>query len=266
MTGIILAAGAGTRLSGSDIVRPKCLAPFAATPLIDLQIRALHACGIEDIVVVVGFEADRVRRACGRGVRFIENATFAETNSLYSLWLARQHCLRGFVVINCDVLFHPAMLADLLDARHENALLVSYPEADDAPFTDEEMKVCVRRGRVVDIRKDLPAEETDGENVGIVKFGERGAARLVEVMERLIAAGRTRDWAPRAFQEFSRDAALFAIGTRGLPWTEIDTPDDYRRAAAVIYPAIHDAVQDRAPGSPTRQPHWDGLPALPRGA
>jgi len=247
VTGIILAAGAGTRLSGSDIVRPKCLAPFAATPLIDLQIGALHACGIDDIVVVVGFEADRVRCACGRRVRFVENPVYAETNSLYSLWLARQHCVGGFVVVNCDVLFHPALLADLVAARHEDALLVSYPEPGDAPFTDEEMKVCVRRGRVVDIRKDLPESETDGENVGIVKFGARGAARLVSLMDRLVASGGTRDWAPRAFREFAREAALFAIGTRGLPWTEIDTPDDYRRAASAVFPAIHDAVRDIAP-------------------
>lgn len=253
MTGIILAAGAGTRLSGSDIVRPKCLAPFAATPLIDLQIRALNACGIQQVVVVVGFEADRVRRACGRRVRFVENATFAETNSLYSLWLARRHCVGGFVVVNCDVLFHPAMLADLVQARHEDALLVSYPGVDEPPFTDEEMKVCVRRGRVVDIRKDLPDAETDGENVGIVKFGVKGAARLVEVMDRLVAAGSRRDWAPRAFREFAREAPLFAIGTRGLPWTEIDTPEDYRRATASIYPAIVEAAPDLAA-------------ALPRGA
>ena len=68
-----------------------------------------------------------MRRACGSGVRFVENPAFAATNSLYSLWLARAVLTEGFVVINCDVLFHPAHAGDLLTARHENALLVSYP-------------------------------------------------------------------------------------------------------------------------------------------
>ena len=81
---------------------------------------------------------------------------FSETNSLYSLWLARPVLEQGFVVMNCDVLFHPAMLVDLLTARHENALLVAYPEHDDPEMGDEEMKVRVRRGRVVDIDKNLP--------------------------------------------------------------------------------------------------------------
>jgi choline kinase len=245
--GVILAAGSGTRLNGSDIVRPKCLAPFNGAPLLELQLRALHTCGIRRVVVVVGFEAGRVRGACATGVTFVENERFAETNSLYSLWLARAHLTGGFVVLNCDVLFHPAMLVDLLTARHENALLVSYPQPGDPEFGDEEMKVCVRRGRVVDIRKDLPADQTDGENVGIVKFGARGAGRLVSTLDRIVTSGRLRDWAPYAFGEFARDEPLFAVGTRGLPWTEIDTPDDYRYASSTIFPAIEADILESAP-------------------
>jgi choline kinase len=140
------------------------------------------------------------------------------------------------------VLFHPLLLADLLSARHENALLVSYPEAADPPFGEEEMKVCVRRGRVVDIGKDLPAPATDGENVGIVKFSREGASRLVNLMDRIVAAGSLHDWAPRAFAQFARREPLYAVGTRGFPWIEIDTPEDYQWAARRIFPAIRGAV------------------------
>jgi choline kinase len=245
--GVILAAGCGTRLAGSNIVRPKCLAPFDGAALIELQMRALRACGVEDIVVVVGFEADHVRRRCPAGVRFIENPRFAETNSLYSLWLTRGMLSHGFVVLNCDVLFDPDMLRDLLTARHPDGLLVSYPGSGDAPFGDEEMKVKVRAGRVVDIRKDLPEGEVDGENVGIVKFSASGAARLVRILDQFVAAGAVRDWAPRAFREFGREAALYAIGTRGLPWIEIDTPADYRRATVQVFPAIRSALNELTP-------------------
>lgn len=247
MIGVILAAGTGSRLNGDKALTPKCLATFGETSLLDLQLRALRSCGIEEIVVVVGFEAQRVRRACGPGVRCVENVRFAETNSLYSLWLARPLLGSGFVVLNCDVLFHPTLLNDLLTARHEAALLVSYPQPGDPPFTDEEMKVCVRRGQVVDIRKDLPRAQTDAENVGIVKFGARSATRLMTIMDEIVGAGGGRDWAPRAFGAFAREAPLYAIGTRGLPWTEIDTPEDYRRAVSHIFPAIQDAVMDLSP-------------------
>ena len=241
MRGVILAAGAGTRFNGGG-VQPKCLAGFGGRPLIELQVRAMRACGIDDIAVVVGFEADSVRKACGPRVQFIENLRFAETNSLYSLWLARAVLQDGFVVMNCDVLFPTVMLADLLTARHQNALLVSYPEPSDPEFGDEEMKVRVRKGRVVDIGKNLSSTDTDGENVGIVKFGAEGAGRLIELMDEIVRSGSERDWAPRAFGAFAREHPLYAVGTRGLPWTEIDTPDDYTRAVTQIFPAIRTAA------------------------
>jgi choline kinase len=240
MRGIILAAGTGTRFNGA--VRPKCLATFGERTLISLQLSALRACGITDITVVVGFEADSVRLACGPHVRFVENPRFHETNSLYSLWLARPVLERGFVVMNCDVLFHPAMLVDLLTARHENALLVAYPQQDDPEMGDEEMKVCVRRGRVVDIDKRLSPRRTDGENVGIAKFSAEGARRLISEMHELVAGNRLSAWAPRAFKAFARGNPLYAIGTRGLPWTEIDTPEDYRYGVEHVYPAIREAI------------------------
>lgn len=238
MRGIILAAGAGTRLYGSDVERPKCLVTFDGRPLIDLQLSTLRAYGIDDITVVVGFEAERVKRACRPGVRFVENQKYAETNSLYSLWLARPLLVDGFVVLNCDVLFHPALLGDLLTATHDSALLVSYPEYGQPPFGDEEMKVAVRRGVVVNISKDLRDDEADGENVGIVKFAAVSAGRLVEIMDGIVGSGHLGDWAPRAFEQFARELPLFAVSTRGLPWTEIDTAADYDYATRRVFPAI----------------------------
>jgi choline kinase len=243
MTGVILAAGLGTRLNGGTAVVPKCLAAPDGERLLDRQLNALKACGVDDIVVVVGFQADEIRAACRPGVRFVENPIFAETNSLYSLWLARTFLSSGFVVLNCDVLFHPRLLIDLLDAHCEDALLVAYRNAGDAPYGDEEMKVKIRRGLVVDIAKTLPPEDADAENVGIAKFGPRGARQLAQIMDRLVAAGAAADWAPRSFREFALDNDLFAVSTRGLPWIEIDTAADYRRAAGEVAAAIKGAVE-----------------------
>jgi L-glutamine-phosphate cytidylyltransferase len=238
MRGIVLAAGKGARLNGTAGNLPKCLARVGRMTLVERQIAALRMAGLNDIAVVVGCEAERVRRSCGRGVQFVENTRFAQTNSLYSLWLARPLLLDGFVVMNCDVLLHPHLLDDLLTARYEDALLVAYQEDDRSPLGDEEMKVRTRRGRVVDISKTMPADVADGENVGVVKFGAQGARLLTSILDERVAAGGLRDWAPRAFAEFARIRPLHAIGTRGYPWTEIDFPEDYQRAVSEILPAI----------------------------
>ena len=241
MRGIILAAGKGSRLNGTAGESPKCLVKAGGLTLVERQIRALRRAGIDDIAVVVGCQAEQVRRACGHGITYVENAKYAQTNSMYSLWMARPLLFEGFVVLNCDVLFHPALLEDLLTSRHENALLLGYREANQPPFGDEEMKVKVRHGRVVDMSKTMDPAEADGENLGIVKFGARGAAALVDVMTELVHDGRVREWAPRAFATFAQSHPLHAVGTRGLPWIEIDFPEDYARATREILPRIEAA-------------------------
>jgi choline kinase len=238
MRGIILAAGKGSRLNGTAGESPKCLVKLGGETLVERQIRILSRAGIDDIVVVVGCEADRVRQACGHELTYVENTRYAQTNSMYSLWMARPLLFEGFVVLNCDVLFHPVLLDDLLTSRHEDALLLAYRDADQPAFGDEEMKVQVRCGRVRDMSKQMDPELADGENVGIVKFGAAGAAALVEIMDRLIGAGRLRDWAPHAFREFAQVRPLHAVGTRGFPWIEIDFPEDYERAARQVLPEI----------------------------
>ena len=99
MRAVILAAGRGGRLRDVTGNRPKCLARIGERTLIDRQIRALRRCGIDTITVVAGFRAADVRRSCGAGIDFVVNARYASTNSLYSLWLARDLLLDGFVVL-----------------------------------------------------------------------------------------------------------------------------------------------------------------------
>ena len=205
--------------------------------LLDRQIQALRAAGVTDIAVVVGCQADRVRAAAGPSVTYVENSRFAETNSLYSLWTARALLYQGFVVLNCDVLFHPALLDDLLVTHHDAALLIAYREPGQQ-YGDEEMKVKVRDGLVTDMSKSMDPTEADGENLGIVKFGPASAPHLVGILDRIVAGGGLKDWAPKAFREFAQERPLHALGTRGYPWIEIDFPEDYQRAVREILPAI----------------------------
>ena len=89
MRAVILAAGRGGRLRGAAGDRPKCLAGIGSRLLLERQIETLRACGIDHIAVVAGYRAADVRRVCGASVDIVHNARYATTNSLYSLWLAR---------------------------------------------------------------------------------------------------------------------------------------------------------------------------------
>ena len=235
MTGIILAAGSGGRMSDLGSRLPKCLLRVGARTLLDRQIAALQSAGVDRIAIVAGHCAEQVAARVGPRVALVQNSRFAATNSLYSLWLARHWIEDGGVVLNGDVLFHDQSLVDLLGARCEDALLV---EARPSQFDDEEMKVRIRHGCVTDISKTLPIDETDAESLGIAKFGRDGARLLLDEAGRLLASGEARAWLPAAFQRFCSRRPLRAVDTRGYPWIEIDFPDDYRRACTEVLPAI----------------------------
>ncbi len=246
MRAVILTAGLGARLREVTGDRPKCLAQVGGMTLLERQLSALRSCGVTNIAVVTGYQAMDVRRLCGPTIDYVHNPIFADTNSLYSLWLARELLGEGFLVMNCDVLFHPQLLSDLVTSRYEDALLMS-PACDEASYSEEEMKIRVRCGRVVDISKDIAAEDADGENVGIAKFGTEGAAVLVDEMNQIVRDGELRAWLPEAFRRFSLRRTLHAVDPRGFPWIEIDSPQDYWRACTHVAPALD------APGRPDRR-------------
>jgi choline kinase len=234
---IILAAGRGSRLGRPETEAPKCLLPVGASTLLERQIASISAHGVREVIVVTGFAGDRVRTRCGAGVRYIDNPVWRTTDSLYSLWLARDYLAHGSVIFNADVLFHPNTLGDLLTARHDDAILISSTHAR-CRLGNEEMKVVVRQGRVVEIGKGIAPERADAENVGIAKFGPAGGRLLGAILDELVARGHTSEWVPRAFSDFAVRRDLCVVDTRGFPWVEIDFPDDYSYALTDVLPAI----------------------------
>jgi L-glutamine-phosphate cytidylyltransferase len=132
---IILAAGNGSRLRPLTNDRPKCLLDVDGRPLIDHQREALRRYGVTDILVVVGYHGDRIRQHLGGTARYIENVRFGLTNSLYSLWLARDELRTGALVLNSDVLAPPRLFERLLRSPAPDAVLVQRGEGFNARKT-----------------------------------------------------------------------------------------------------------------------------------
>jgi len=231
---IILAAGVGSRLRPLTNDRPKCLLEVGSRTLVEHQMSALHRCGIDDVIVVVGYYGDRIRQHLGDRVRYLVNERYESTNSLYSLWLARAELLSGALILNSDVFAVPLLFESLVRSPAPDAILVERGSA----FEAEDMKVMLDGSFVVDFGKNLSGEHAHAHNVGVAKFSEMGASRLGACLERLVATGHENDWAPRAFREFASHSPLIAVATDGLPWIEIDYLEDLTRARVEIEPAI----------------------------
>jgi len=239
---IILAAGVGSRLRPLTDDLPKCLLEVGGQTLIDHQVQTLARFGVTDVIVVIGYCGDRIRQQLGDRVRYVVNELYERTNSLYSLWLARDELVSGALILNSDVLAVPLLFERLLQSPAPDAILVERGE----DFDPEDMKVTLNGSLVIDFGKHLPRERAHAHNVGVAKFSAEGAARLADRLEWLVATGHENDWVPVAFGAFASRWPLVAVATAGLPWIEIDYVADLTRARLEIEPAVR-ALRCAAP-------------------
>ena len=235
---IILAAGQSKRMGTITDNLPKCLLSLGDKTILEHQIENLLQNGIKEIIIVTGFCEQKIKEFLKNErhirIRYITNPIFYKTNSLYSLWLAKDEVKEGFVVLNSDVVFHPFILRNLLSSPFKDALTISYHKS----MGEEEMKIKIKDSKVIDISKDIPPQDADGENVGIVKFSPSGAKVLFQEIKRLVDKGITNEWAPFAFKMICTYYPLYAVSTDNLPWIEIDFIEDLQKAREDIYPKI----------------------------
>lgn len=231
---VILAAGYGSRMGALTANRPKCLLEVGGQTLIEAQIDGLRRVGVGKVTVVVGYQGDRIREQLKNRATYVENARYRETNSLYSLWLARHRLSEGGLVLNADVFAPTALIRQLLQSPAEDAALIDCGHELGA----EEMKVKLTKNRIVGFGKQLCPAEAGCENVGILKFGPAAGHRLADVLDQLVRTGHESAWAPLAFAELARERPLWAVPTSGVPWIEIDFPEDLERARQLVVPPL----------------------------
>ena len=239
---ILLAAGVGRRLAGLT-PGPKVLLEFGGQTLLERHLAALHANGLEDISLTVGFEAGQIRDELARlglqdRVRLVENPDFRQ-GSLVSLNVQAEIMRSGRTVIlmDGDVLYPPEMIARLIDSPQENVLLL---DRNIEPG-DEPVKICLKGGLIVDFRKKpVHSHDWHGESVGFFRFSPEMAAILADVCADYVKTGRT----DQEYEEAIRDRILIeperfaATDVSDIPWTEIDFAEDVARAANIILPQL----------------------------
>ena len=100
---IILAAGPGMRMVPINHSSPKGLLEVKGERLIERLIAQLHAAGVTDITVVVGFMKDHFEYLMDEyGVDLVVNEDYSQRNNLHSLSLVADR-LRNTYVLPCDI-------------------------------------------------------------------------------------------------------------------------------------------------------------------
>ena len=232
---IILSAGQGSRLLPLTKDQPKCLIPFAGKPLIQWQIEALAANGIDEIAVVTGFRSDKVEAALaevqGPAIRTLFNPFFKVADNLGSCWIARGEMDRDFLVLNGDTLVSPQIVGTLMGgATAPITVTVDIKESYDA----DDMKVHRDGDRLVAIGKRLTATESNAESIGMLAFKGEGSAIFRDQVEAIMRTPEgVINWYLKAINAIAPTGAVGTVSIEGMDWAEVDFPEDLKIAGAL---------------------------------
>jgi choline kinase len=239
MKAIILAAGVGKRLSSITKQKPKSLIQFGGKSLLRRHVDCLVGLGIRDVVLVVGYKQELIREESMRfptdvNVHFLVNEEYVR-GSIGSLWVARSEFTDDLVIMDADVLYHPSILERLVKSSSENALLMDETVHQET----EECMVVVREQRVIALTKQVPQEYDEaGEGVGFLKVGKSSTSQLIDSLKYYIQDKKLDMEYEDALKNFFCEVPVGYEKIGGLPWIEIDFPEDVEKAERNILPQL----------------------------
>ena len=234
MKAIILAAGRGSRLYPYTQYIPKCLLDLGGTTILEKQINHIRDCGINEVVIVVGFGFERVENflrnydGLGMKIKTLYNPFYQTTNSLISLWIARSEMDEDIVVMNGDDVFEIEVLDKALSQMDEKVCL---PIKRKFSYEEEDMKVLTSGDKIVKISKGISGK-VSAESVGIRVFRDTGVELIRRAIEEeMRTPGAESKWYISSIHRLiNKGYNIKALDIDDLYWMDVDYPGDLFKA------------------------------------
>jgi choline kinase len=238
---IILAAGRGSRMGPLTVDQPKCLTVLAGQRLLDWQMAALRAAGMEAITVVGGYRIDLLRFGSHE---LIENPDWSTTNMVATLRCASERLHAAPAIVSySDIVYRSEHVRRLAEVPGELAITYDqqwrslWETRFDDPLADAET-FRQRDGWLETIgerAKDLA--DIEGQYMGLLRFTP-GGWRKAEAWLNTQPLERQRRI---DMTSFLRGLLAAGMDIACVPvsggWCEVDSGEDANRYEARLRPA-----------------------------
>ncbi len=138
-TGVILAAGRGSRMAPFSDFYPKPLLPICNRPLIEHQIQMMRGLGISDVVILIGHKGFEITKVLGDGSRLNTEIRYVEQTSALGIAHAvgrlETHIQQPFLLFLGDIFLVPKEIREMLtlfETQDGGAVLATKHESDPA--------------------------------------------------------------------------------------------------------------------------------------
>ena len=224
MTYILLAAGKGSRLHPLTLKYPKSLYKLDKDTTILKRMVDLIKKNDKTarVVVVTGFMSNRLKSEI-EGVIFVENPFYEVTNSIASLWFAKDYLEDdNITIINGDIVMEEAAIENIICKRTDKPLVC----IDSSIKNSGDYNVQVSEDKILVMSKEL--EEYYGEYAGVAKMDRGSSLLLKESIITMVESGMYDQWYENAIVQmiFNEGFQLYYQDIRDYKWTEVDCVGD----------------------------------------
>ncbi|MEM2465881.1 MAG: sugar phosphate nucleotidyltransferase [Candidatus Bathyarchaeia archaeon] len=233
MKAVVLAAGEGTRLQPITLTRPKHLISVGGKPVLEHCLNAVKACGISEIVIVVHYMAEAIRRYFGSGEKLGLKIEYAYQKGVLGTGNAAsvvEPFVDGdFVLVYGDLLFTAEALKKVLEMhslKKPSATLSVVPVERPEDYGIIELKDDGVVKRIIEKppRKEAP---TNLANAGLYVF----TSEIFEKLRRISASLRGELEIIDAIELLIREGkSVFAVEIPRGEWFDIGRPWDLLEA------------------------------------
>lgn len=228
MKAILLAAGRGTRIARNVERVPKSTLPVGGVPLIRRSVELLQAEGLE-CVVCTGYQEDKIRKALEgiENITYCYNPFYDITNSIASLWFAKNQLDDDLLVLNADVFFSTEILQLVMDDSRSPVMAIDYTRIEEGDYFFN----TSLDGRIEQYGKGLPLEQRTCEYVGMAKIEKNFLSQFISRMDEMIGQQKHQAWWENILYSFTdnHEQDVYTVDVDGMFWAEIDYFDDYER-------------------------------------
>ena len=231
---VLMAAGKGTRLQPFTNDMPKCLVQL--TPhetIVERCIRLIRKYDSQgEIVVIGGFEYDKLYAIVKDKCRCLRNPFYGVTNSIASMWMARDIIGQAdhMVSFNADVVFDENIAKVICRPPQRTSVLY------DSGITENgDYNVQIHDGRVVIMGKELSSYS--GEYVGITQVHRDDMPMVFGEMEHMIFNNMYDQWFESTLVRLMLNKMMLIGGTdiAGCQWSEIDDIRNVYKIRSLIH-------------------------------
>lgn len=221
---IFLVAGKGSRLYPLTLQYPKSLYKLdKETTVLTRMIDLIKKYDSEaDIIVVIGFMSQVIKNEL-KGVTFVHNPFYEVTNSIASLWFAREYLHSDNVVlINGDIVMEERLVKEVVCKKTDIPKVC----IDSSIKSDGDYNVQVNNEKVLVMSKDL--DQCYGEYAGVTKLDKDSAQKLYQCVCNMVESGMYDQWYENALVQmiFNEDFQLYYDDIKDYRWTEVDCVSD----------------------------------------